>query len=179
MKKLLLGTFLGTAMLLIVQVSTVFACQYNGAWLPNSGDVNYISVNALMGIDNPYELWIYDFNDPDTKIKVLEKGKIDSGATVLFNLNTTWEATGPYSSINLGCEPDFGIFFKDDSGTEYFEYDLISRDEGKTYQIKRGAMSVLQVDAEPKSIPDPSVTFLLGSACLVGFGGGLRRKLKG
>lgn len=178
MRKLLLGTFLGTAMLLIVQVSTVFACQYDGAWNPNDGDVNFLSMNTLSYGMNPYEVFLYDIENTDNRLLIL--GPCNNSETVTFTpKGAYWDATTTIGGDTITLNDRyFGILFKD-SKTEELDYFLNPAIEDKAYFISLGGMSFLQVDAAPHSIPDASAMFLLGSACLVGFGGGLRRKFKG
>ena len=168
MRKLLLRTFFGVAVLCITQVSTVFALEYSGAWLPNDGDVNFLSFTVLSGAPNPYEVWMYDFDDQSETMMVLDSGYY-SGETVYFTQGSDWTATVSGGSfITLGDDPDFGIAFLDD-GNSLYEYDLEPIVEGKSYILSVSGMDLLQVDAIPQSIPDATTVFLLGSACLIGF----------
>lgn len=167
MRKLLLRTFFGAVILLIAQVSTVFALPYSGAWLPNDGDVNFVSFTVLKGESNDYQVWMYDFDNQLESMMVLDSG-YDVGATVDFTQGSDdWTANFGADSINLDDDPDFGIAFFDGSIFHY-NYDWQLVDEGKSYRLSMGGMELLQIDAIPHSIPDATTLLLLGSAMLIG-----------
>lgn len=152
------------------------AVEYDGAWMNNDGDVNFLSSNAFLGGTNPYPLFLYDWGDSSADLEILPEGGISS--TVYFGQDGlgTWYASltnikggvgtpGP-GMLELGPNTWFGLYFLDED-TEVFSYDLSVIQAGKIYGIipdLDGAAGILVTDVQ--LVPLPGAFWLLGSGLL-------------
>jgi hypothetical protein len=148
---------------------------YAGAWEATDDSVFLVSISAGSG-----SVYLYDFDDPERMLEVISNGLFSS--ITFYQDEGNWFArdlTVPEaSSLALGSDPLFGLYFSDPDGLAWYpDYDLAEMAGAYLLYERNTGTGLLVHDAEPftSDIPLPGAVLLLGSG-LIGIVG-MRRKL--